>query len=90
LYYLIQLKNERPWMSFAFSLILGGAIGNLADRITTGEVVDFLDFRFGSYHYPIFNVADSAIVVGVSILVLITLLSPSAESNEQMSGAGDS
>ncbi|SEN16976.1 signal peptidase II [Lihuaxuella thermophila] len=90
LYYLWQLKNERPWMSFSFALILGGAIGNLIDRIQTGEVVDFLDFRFGDYHFPIFNVADSAIVVGVCILVLITLLSPSAESNEKLSEAGDS
>jgi signal peptidase II len=90
LYYLWQLKNERPWMSFSFALILGGAVGNLIDRIQTGEVVDFLDFRFGDYNFPIFNVADSAIVVGVCILVLITLLSPSAKSNEKLSEAGDS
>lgn len=90
LYYLWQLKNERPWMSFSFALILGGAVGNLIDRVQTGEVVDFLDFRFGDYNFPIFNVADSAIVVGVCILVLITLLSPSAKSNEKLSEAGDS
>ncbi|MBA4494224.1 signal peptidase II [Paenactinomyces guangxiensis] len=90
LYYLWQLKSERPWMSFSFALILGGAVGNLIDRIKTGEVVDFLDFRFGTYNFPIFNVADSAIVVGVCILVLITLFSSEVESNEKLSEASDS
>jgi signal peptidase II len=89
LYYLWQLKNERPLMSYAFSLILGGALGNLIDRIENGQVVDFLHFQFGSYQFPIFNFADSAIVVGVILLVLLTLLSPTVESNE-VSKAGDS
>ena len=63
----------------AGGLILGGAVGNLIDRIFRGEaflngyVVDFLDFQFGSYHWPAFNLADSAICVGVGILILITL-----------------
>ena len=51
------------------SLILGGAMGNLWDRMFTGHVVDFLDFYFGSYHWPAFNVADSAIVIGALLLV---------------------
>jgi signal peptidase II len=51
------------------SLILGGATGNLWDRMTTGRVVDFLDFYVGSYHWPAFNVADSAIVIGAVLLV---------------------
>ncbi len=51
------------------SLILGGAMGNLWDRMFTGRVVDFLDFYFGSYHWPAFNVADSAIVIGAILLV---------------------
>ena len=53
----------------ALSLILGGALGNLWDRMISGHVVDFLDFNFGSYHWPSFNVADSAIVVGAVLLV---------------------
>jgi len=52
---------------FAFSLITGGALGNLFDRVVLGEVVDFLDFHAGSYHWPAFNVADSAITTGVLI-----------------------
>jgi signal peptidase II len=50
-------------------LVLGGAVGNLIDRLRWGEVVDFLDVWFGSYHYPTFNVADSAITVGVALLL---------------------
>ena len=49
------------------ALILGGAFGNLIDRIRFGEVVDFLDFYIGNYHWPAFNVADSAITVGITI-----------------------
>jgi signal peptidase II len=51
------------------SLILGGAIGNLYDRLLTGRVVDFFDFYLGSYHWPAFNIADSAIVIGALLLV---------------------
>lgn len=58
-----------------FALILGGALGNVFDRIVYGRVTDFLDFYIGSYHWPAFNVADSAIVIG-SILLLIEALRP--------------
>jgi signal peptidase II len=51
------------------ALILGGAVGNLWDRLLTGHVVDFLDFYLGSYHWPAFNIADSAIVIGALLLV---------------------
>lgn len=52
----------------AIGLVLGGAVGNLLDRFRYGAVVDFLDFHWGPYHWPAFNVADSAIVVGVALL----------------------
>ena len=54
----------------ALSLILGGAVGNLWDRVASGRVVDFLLFYVKSYQWPVFNLADSAIVVGASLLVL--------------------
>jgi signal peptidase II len=54
----------------ALSLIMGGAIGNLMDRVRSGEVIDFLDFYIGRHHWWIFNVADSAITVGISILIV--------------------
>src|SRR5271167_1723921 len=55
--------------TIGLSLILGGATGNLWDRMTAGRVVDFLDFYVGTYHWPAFNVADSAIVIGAVLLV---------------------
>lgn len=54
---------------FAISLILGGAIGNFIDRATIGEVVDFIDFYVGTWHWPAFNVADSALTVGITLFI---------------------
>jgi signal peptidase II len=56
------------FLSAAFALIFGGAIGNLIDRFRFGKVIDFLDFYVAQYHWPAFNVADSAITVGIVIL----------------------
>jgi signal peptidase II len=56
--------------TLALSLILGGAVGNLWDRLSTGKVTDFLDFYIGVHHWPPFNVADSAIVVGALLLFM--------------------
>jgi signal peptidase II len=67
-------KLDKP-TAIGLSLILGGALGNVFDRIVSGAVTDFLDFYIGSLHWPAFNVADSAIVVG-SGLLLISLLRP--------------
>jgi len=67
-------------MTVGLSLILGGAFGNLWDRVVDGHVVDFLDFHVGSYYWPAFNVADSAIVVGAILLVAeILFAKPSGE-----------
>lgn len=62
-------KSDR-WTRTAYSLICGGALGNLVDRLRLGEVVDFLDFHVGSAHWPAFNVADSAISAGAVMLVI--------------------
>lgn len=69
LYLLNKYKTERLFC-VSLSLILGGAIGNLWDRITLGHVIDFLDFYIGDYHWPAFNIADSAIFVGAALLIL--------------------
>ena len=58
----------------AISLILGGAVGNVVDRLIHGYVVDFLDFYWGSWHFPAFNLADSAITLGAGLLILDELL----------------
>lgn len=60
-------KSSDVLSVFALSLITGGAVGNLIDRLRLGAVVDFLDFHIGPYHWPAFNVADSAISVGVAL-----------------------
>ena len=61
---------------YALSCIAGGAMGNLIDRVRFGAVVDFLDFYVGQYHWPAFNVADSAIVVGVGLFLLGNFIHP--------------
>lgn len=70
LYYVIKDTFEDPLMTFGLSLIMSGAVGNLIDRVRLGEVVDFIDVYIGSYHWPAFNVADSAITVGAFLLIL--------------------
>jgi signal peptidase II len=67
------------------ALILGGALGNLWDRLVSGQVVDFLDFYVGSYHWPAFNLADSAIVVGALLLVSEILFSKSPSEQKVVS-----
>ncbi|HUM15254.1 MAG TPA: signal peptidase II [Candidatus Nitrosotalea sp.] len=62
----------------ALGLIFGGAVGNLIDRARFGAVIDFLDFYWRAYHWPAFNVADSAITVGVALLALRMLTAPSS------------
>lgn len=70
--YKLRTKNV-PWIRFALALLVAGTIGNMIDRIRTRYVVDFLMFQFGSYTFPVFNLADMCIVCG-SILLAILLL----------------
>ncbi len=65
-------------------LMLGGIVGNLVDRIRFGWVTDFLDFEFGTYHYPSFNVADSAICIAVALYIITNLL-----GKERGTGSGE-
>ena|SRR5882724_7503030 len=69
-------RNEFNAATIALSLILGGATGNLWDRIADGKVTDFLDFYLGANHWPPFNLADSAIVTGALLLAWKTILAP--------------
>lgn len=73
--YLRRLPANKPWSACALALVLGGALGNLLDRLSHGYVIDFLDFYYRSWHFPAFNVADSAITVGAVIWFLSTLFS---------------
>jgi signal peptidase II len=66
-YLYVKIPPSYAFLAVGFSLIFGGAIGNLIDRVRLGVVVDFLDVYLGDYHWPAFNVADSAITVGIFI-----------------------
>ncbi|MFQ5671098.1 MAG: signal peptidase II [Acidobacteriota bacterium] len=72
----------------AFGLVLGGALGNLSDRIRFQSVVDFLDVYLGRYHWPAFNVADSAICVGVALLILDLLRAARPQSAQTPMAGG--
>lgn len=74
-----RMEDESNWMTLGLSLILGGALGNLIDRVRLHEVIDFLDVYVGSHHWPAFNVADAAITVGAIVVGLNLFLNPPAK-----------
>lgn len=68
-------RTDSRWTALGLGLLIGGAIGNVIDRVRFGAVVDFLDVHVSGYHWPAFNVADSAITVGAAILIIESLFS---------------
>lgn len=76
--WLTRLGRDRQWEAAAWALVLGGAAGNLIDRAVYGYVIDFLDVFYRDWHWPAFNVADSAITIGIGILLLDSFRTPSA------------
>ncbi len=70
LIWLTRLSFRQRWLCIALALIIGGALGNLSDRFLYGYVIDFLDFYWNDWHWPAFNIADSAICVGAMMLFL--------------------
>lgn len=79
--WLLRLKPHERVTALALSLVAGGAVGNLVDRMLTGRVVDFIDVYLGDWHWPAFNVADSAITVGVVLLLLSSVRAEPEEEN---------
>tara|TARA_R110002072_G_scaffold101568_1_gene223649 strand:+ start:9829 stop:10377 length:549 start_codon:yes stop_codon:yes gene_type:complete len=82
--WLTKLRDDK-WVALAVALILGGAIGNLYDRITLGYVVDFLHFYWGNYHFPAFNIADTAISIGAGLMILDIFRGSKKQSSETAS-----
>jgi signal peptidase II len=80
--WIIRLSTQAKLELFALSLILGGALGNLIDRIRLGYVVDFIDVFYKNHHWPSFNIADSAICMGGVLLLIDLLMSQRARSSE--------
>lgn len=81
--YLLYKNTTNRLFCIALSLILGGALGNLWDRIMLGHVVDFLDFHVSGYHWPAFNIADSAIFSGACLLILDSIRSGRNDSVQE-------
>jgi signal peptidase II len=77
------LRSGMRWLVWPVGLIVGGAIGNVADRLRFGAVVDFIDVHAAGYHWPAFNVADSAVFIGVAIVVLEALLGSKKEAGAE-------
>ncbi len=81
---LYVFAHEKSKVNVAgFALILSGAVGNLLDRIFIGKVVDFLDFYYKTYHFPAFNVADSCITIGVSLIIIDLLFFSKKRNNSK-------
>lgn len=76
LWILVSEYAEDPVGQYAIAMVLGGALGNVVDRLRLGEVIDFVDIYYGTYHWPAFNLADSAICLGVAILLIWRRNSP--------------
>ncbi len=83
LFFFVRLRKDEKALALSFSLVLGGAIGNLIDRFRYGEVVDFLDFSLCSFHWPAFNIADSAICVGIGLMAIELLIRDQRKSKFQ-------
>lgn len=81
--WLAKLRSHEKLQAVALALILGGALGNFYDRLVLGHVVDFLDFYWGDYHFPAFNVADMAITGGAALILLDMLLEGRREKRKQ-------
>jgi len=80
---LLVRQPTKRLLCTGLALILGGALGNLWDRLRLGGVVDFLDFHAGGWHWPAFNLADSGITAGAAILILESFLRPRADRHEK-------
>ncbi|MGB2426801.1 MAG: signal peptidase II [Alteromonas sp.] len=83
LYWLKQAPKQQLRLPIAFCFILGGAIGNVYDRLVHGYVIDFLDFYYQQWHWPAFNIADSAIFIGAGLLIIDMLFSKESEENRE-------
>ncbi|HJN51817.1 MAG: signal peptidase II [Pseudomonadales bacterium] len=82
--WLYRLTVQERWLAIALSVVLGGAIGNLIDRVTLGYVVDFILVHYGNYYFPAFNLADSAITIGAGIMILDMLFSKPSQATENI------
>ncbi|MCB1646613.1 MAG: signal peptidase II [Pseudomonadales bacterium] len=88
LVWLERIRHQEKVLAWALTLIIGGAVGNLIDRMFVGYVVDFLHFYYQNWHFPAFNVADSAICVGGGLLVIDMFFFSGREKNNEVAENG--
>ena len=79
--WLLRLQSHQRLVACGLSLVLGGAIGNLIDRVAYGYVIDFIDVYYSNWHWPAFNIADSAICIGVGLLLIDNFRQPEASTS---------
>lgn len=78
-----KLDASEKWITIALALVLGGAIGNVVDRILFGHVIDFIHVYYEQWSWPIFNIADSAISIGVTIMIIDALFGKQKQSDQE-------
>ena len=81
--WLKRLQRHEIWCAISVALILGGAVGNLYDRVALGYVIDFISVHYKQYYFPAFNIADSAITVGAIMLIIDAIKQPSSEEDTE-------
>lgn len=77
-------REKKLYLSIALGLIIGGAVGNIIDRVRYGAVADFLDFHISGYHWPAFNLADSAVFIGVAMILLESFFTGKGDKNAKI------
>ena len=82
--FLWKEKNGHPLIKYGLALILGGAIGNLIDRLLYGKVVDFLDLMIGNFHWYIFNIADSSVTIGMILFIIHSICIEQKKTNDKL------
>ena len=82
--FLWKEKNGHPLIKYGLALILGGAIGNLIDRLLYGKVVDFLDLMIGNFHWYIFNIADSSVTIGMILFIIHSFYIEQKKTNDEL------
>ena len=82
--FLWKEKNGHPLIKYGLALILGGAIGNLIDRLFYGKVVDFLDLMIGNFHWYIFNIADSSVTIGMILFIIHSIYVEQKKTNDEL------
>ncbi|MBU3825329.1 MAG: signal peptidase II [Candidatus Oceanisphaera merdipullorum] len=80
--WMAKMPKTARWLPAAYALVIGGAIGNVIDRIMLGHVVDFLDFHVNNWHWPAFNLADSFIFIGAAMIIIDSLKNGKAEQDK--------